>query len=543
MNFSNFDPTLFTLTLMIIFSIFVLFLDDKVLLNIKKNQGSTYLTNTLSKNSFFSILFFLLLFLAIGYQGQYLNFETIDSDVHTYLLVGNDVLNGYLPYENEWDDKGPLLYIFYSILIFASAKNLIIFKILCDVIVFLISFTIAKISYLISKTNKQSNAIFSSFLFILLLSPPWGSVEYSEIFALLFLSLSIYIFLKREDNKKFIWLSGLIYGFATLVNQGSGVFLLLFIFAVYKSKRISDFKFFIFGISIPHIFMTVIYAFRGLLDIYFTTLFVIPVKYSSQNFDFLYEFSVFLREIFYFNPFLYSIIIFLVVISIFKIKELTTISYKELFPYLGILLSFVFFYLGSTGYKHHLIFLIFFLSIIPLSLEKNNKSYRWIFVVLYISSFLFLGINSFQKTYHNLNNLDEIYSNYPLKQLALEIESRFEGEYNIFAIDHSLVLFYLDKENEAYIIHPTNYLEPSIYNELLKIKKIVPNELSVQISKKPNIVLCSQEIRWLLEEVNCEVTDFFKGYSKLTTDYYFDNQNRTYYKDPYRTIDLYINNK
>jgi len=161
---------------------------------------------------------------------------------------------------------------------------------------------------------------------------------------------------------------------------------------------------------------------------------------------------------------------------------------------------------------------------------------------LYISSFLFLGINSFQKTYHNLNNLDEIYSNYPLKQLALEIESRFEGEYNIFAIDHSLVLFYLDKENEAYIIHPTNYLEPSIYNELLKIKKIVPNELSVQISKKPNIVLCSQEIRWLLEEVNCEVTDFFKGYSKLTTDYYFDNQNRTYYKDPYRTIDLYINN-
>ena len=102
------------------------------------------------------------------------------------------------------------------------------------------------------------------------------------------------------------------------------------------------------------------------------------------------------------------------------------------------------------------------------------------------------------------------------------------------------MLFYLDKKNESYIIHPTNYAEPSIFNELVKIGKIVPEELPLQISKKPNVVICSQEIRELLVDVNCEVTDFYQGYEKIDTVLFFSNSKRTFYKDPYRSIDLYI---
>ncbi len=539
----NLDPTLFTLTIMITTSFFVLFIDDKVILSFVKKTNKFYFKKDLSDNSYFLILFFILFILTTGYQGQYLNYETIDSDIHTYLVVGNDVLSGHLPYENEWDDKGPFLYIFYALLIFVSNKNLIIFKILCNVLVLLIAFTVAKISFLVNKNNKKSQALFSSTLFVLLLSPPWGSVEYSEIFALLFLSVSIYILLKNLNDRIFILLSGIIYGVATLINQGSGVFFLLFIYFIYQSKKLFNLNFFILGIGIPHLITLGLYASRDLLDIYFATLFIIPIKYSSQNFNLIYEFNVYLRETFYFDPFLYSIIILLLVISVFKIKEFKNFSFYEFFPYFGIFLSFIFFYLGSTGYKHHLIFLMFFLSLIPIKLIKNKKSFGWIFIIFFLLSFTFLGIKSLSKSFENLNNLDEVYANYPLRQLSVEIENEFSDKYSIFGVDHTLILFYLDKENEGYIIHPTNYLEPAIFNELLRLDKILTNELSFQISKKPNVVLCSQEIRWLLEEVNCEVTDFYQGYRKIDTEIYFDNPNRTFYKDPYRTIDLYINSK
>lgn len=541
MIFINTDPTLFTLTVVLLASIFVLFLDDKKILYFKKDKfNSKY---NLDDKSYFFVIFLILFFLVIGYQGQYLNFETIDSDVHTYLLVGNDVLNGFLPYENEWDDKGPFLYFFYAILIFISNKNLIIFKILCDLLVLFIAFTISKISFLINKENKRAQALFSPILFVLLLSPPWGSVEYSEIFALVFLSLSLYILIKNSTNKIFILISGIIFGISTLINQGSGVFFILFALLLNQSKILSGFKFFISGISFPHLITLGLYASKDLLDVYFVTLLSIPIKYSSQDFNLIYEFNVYLRETFYFDPFIYSMIVLLIVISIFKIKEIKYFTVYDFIPYIGILLSLLFFYLGSTGYKHHLIFLLFFLSLLPLGFLKTKKSFGWVFVLLFSLSFGFIGVNSVSKAYSNIYNLEEVYSHYPLKQLSTEIKEEFNEEYSIFAIDHTLVLFYLNKENESYIIHPTNYLEPAIFNELTRIGKVVENELSFQIEQKPNIILCSQEIRWLLEEVNCEVTDFFKGYKKINTEIYFDNLNRTFYKDPYRTVDLYINNE
>jgi len=539
----NLDPNLFTLFLITTFVLYVFYFDEIKLSNFISSKTSIQYKNDLSQKTNLVVIFFIQFVFVVLYQGQYLSYETIDSDIHTYLLVGNDVLNGNLPYENQWDDKGPLLYIIYSILIFISNKNLVIFKILCDVIVLIIAFLIANISLIINKTNKISHALFNSILFITLLSQPWGSAEYSEIFALLFLSLSIFIFLKHQNNLGFVFASGIAFGITTLTNQGSGVFLFLFLFLIYQSKKLAHLNLFILGISIPHVIMLGLYASRNLLDIYFSTLFFIPINYSSQRFDFVYEFSVYLRETLYFDPFLYSIIILLFVISIFKLIQFKNLSFYEFIPYIGIILSLIFFFLGSTGYKHHLIFFLFFLSLIPLSLNRSKKSFRWIFVLFILFSFLFFGNKSIHKSLYNFYNLEEIYANYPLRQLAQEIENEFENDFNIFALDHTLVLFYLNLENEGYIIHPTNYLEPSIINQLIKVEKIQENELSFQISQKPNVVICSQEIRSLIEEVNCEVTDFYKGYRKINTDKYFENNYRTYYDDPYRTIDLYINNQ
>ena len=536
---SDLNPQFFTLGAVVFSILVILFVDDKKFSTIVSKSNSVFLKKVSdidSGENYFRNLFLFLTLLTIILQGQYLDFETIDADIHTYLLVGNDVLNGFLPYESQWDDKGPIFYIFYALLIFLSNKNLVIFKILCDLLLLLIAFGIAKIIHAKNEDKKKVQAFVGSSLFVLLLSTPWGSVEYSELFCLFFMCPSFYLIIKNNSNKKDIFFSGVLYGLSTLVNQGSAVFVIVFIYLIYKLNKISNFSKFFSGFFAPHVIIFTLYAVRNLLDIYFSTLVTIPLKYSQQSFNLINELIVFFRETLFYNPFLYLVIIFLIILSTFKIKKINF----DLFPYIGIFLSLIFFFLGSAGYKHHLIFFMFFICLVPISNTHNKKSYYWVVLVLLISSIASLTPESSKKSFSNLIDIETTYSNYPLRNLAIEIDKQFDTNFTIFSLDHSLVLFYLDKKNESYIIHPTNYAEPSIFNELVKIGKIVPEELPLQISKKPNVVICSQEIRELLVDVNCEVTDFYQGYEKIDTVLFFSNSKRTFYKDPYRSIDLYI---
>ena len=536
---SDLNPQLFTLGAVAFSILVILFIDDKRVSAIVSKSNSVFLKKLSHIDGgeyYFGKLFVFLTLLTIILQGQYLDFETIDADVHTYLLVGNDVLNGFLPYENQWDDKGPIFYIFYALLIFISNKNLVIFKILCDFLLLFIAFGIAKVIYIYNSGQRKVQAFVGSSFFVLHLSTPWGSVEYSELFCLFFMCPSFYLIIKNDSNKWDIFFSGFLYGLSTLVNQGSGVFVFVFIYLIYKLNKLSNFGKFVSGLTAPHIIIFTLYAVRNLLDIYFSTLVTIPLKYSQQSFNLVNELVVFFRETLFYNPFLYLVVIFLIILSVFQIKKINF----DLFPYIGIFLSLVFFFLGSAGYKHHLIFFLFFICLIPVSNANNNKSYYWIVVVFLISSIAYLTPESSKKSFSNLINIEKTYSNYPLRILANEIDKQFDTNFTIFSLDHSLILFYLDKKNESYIIHPTNYAEPSIFDELIRVGKVVPNELPLQISRKPNVVLCSQEIREILIDVNCEVTDFYEGYKKIDTNLFFSNSKRTFYKDPYRSIDLYI---
>ena len=81
---------------------------------------------------------FSLFIVTIISQNTHLNYETIDWDTNSYLVASLDILNGYLPYENSWESKQPLLYYIYAFLITISQADLIIFKLLNDLLLFII---------------------------------------------------------------------------------------------------------------------------------------------------------------------------------------------------------------------------------------------------------------------------------------------------------------------------------------------------------------------------------------------------------------------
>ena len=72
-------------------------------------------------------------------QNYYLNYETITWDVASYLVASQEINQGYLPFETQWESKGPLfMYLFNAVSIIAG-KNYLYFRLYNDVLIFLIT--------------------------------------------------------------------------------------------------------------------------------------------------------------------------------------------------------------------------------------------------------------------------------------------------------------------------------------------------------------------------------------------------------------------
>lgn len=137
-------------------------------------------------NSFTKIFIpFFLLFLTLLTQNAYLNFEVIDHDVSTSIVIANDIFNGLLPYENSWDDKQPLFYFFNFILLLFVNKNFVLYKVIFDIFIFLNAYFLFII---ITKRYRQEiyKGLFASTTYLFILSQPWSNAEYSEIMSCTF---------------------------------------------------------------------------------------------------------------------------------------------------------------------------------------------------------------------------------------------------------------------------------------------------------------------------------------------------------------------
>ena len=121
-------------------------------------------------------------------------------------------------------------------------------------------------------------------------------------------------------------------------------------------------------------------------------------------------------------------------------------------------------------------------------------------------------------------------------------------DYDILALDHVLILYYLNKPNFSYIVHPSNHNEEYIVKELLRIERIKTNELnhvSYLIEKEPEVILCNSKIISngevkKIDFYNCAVDDYKKNYKRIDTSIYRYDENLNYYFDPYKEISLFI---
>lgn len=489
-----------------------------------------------------------LTFFAILSQNIYLNFETIDWDVASYLVASQDIANGNVPNQYQWESKGPVLFYFYYLLMLFAGKNFLIFKLLNDLILIVITIFLYLTIYELSNKNKLKS-IFTSLLFLVLMSQSWAVGEYSEIYSLFFISCASYLMVaKISDRYKYIYI-GTLLALSTLVNQGTILFalpILHYIFLDTQGMNLKNglIKFITPGIII-HLLFLLYYSYHSILDIYITTYIQIPLGYIQSNYANLYELKVFFRSFYEsYHPIYFA----LLSILIFLIMQLFTLS-SRLSNYVNdwiitfLITSVIFYYVGSHNYYHHLIFFLFAISLSIIKIPNSQSLLIYSFIS--IASILLI-IQDGNQTVYNLKNTESLFEDYPLRKLSQEIDMQFQNDYTVLALDHTLILYYLDKPNYTYIIHPSNHAEDYIVKTLASLGKINENYLEeILLYQDPDVILCSA--RMIVKGnptnntlFNCAVDDYRKEYIKLDTTKYEQNLNLSYYIDPYREINVYI---
>ena len=274
--------------------------------------------------------------------------------------------------------------------------------------------------------------------------------------------------------------------------------------------------------------------------------------YNQCHLSSFYELFVFSRELLEFNFFLYFTLLSLLVITFLNYLKPLTFKIRRIvfdFENLNIFFGLLFYFVGSHNYYHHLTFLMLYLTFLVPKLQFLDQK-QFVYIGIFISS-ISIFQNSFKDSLNNLSNIEIIQQDYPLYKLSQEIDSYFTQDYEVLAFDYNLILYYLDKPNFSYIVHPSNHFEEFIVSVLSDLNRIDKNYISVLIEKEPDVIICNPRliIRGVPTEIskisslfNCEVSDYNKKYTKIDTSRYTYDESLNYYFDPYREINVFIKN-
>lgn len=516
------------------------------------------------KNLKFSkiIIYLTFLLIILIFQNKFLNYETITWDVSSYLVATNDISLGNLPFTNQWESKGPLLIYFYKFISYLSFGSYTTFKIFNDILLWIISIILFNIIY--QKSENIYTSTISVLFFEILFSIEWFVSEFSELYCLFFLAFAQFVFVTKNNTKLNNFIIGFLLSLSTLINQGSVIFIIPYLIIFYLNNREFNKRYlgpFFLGLFVPHVFFICLYYFNSLIEIYFINYFIIPLKYTGESLSSFYEIRVFLREIYNINFFIYFCLIGLIYLFLkeniiyFIKKPIKLISDID---YLNLITALFYYFIAGHNFYHHFIYFIFFTTFLIVKIIKTqNILFIYSSVLL---SFIFVLFSYSLISINNLRNIAQIESNYPLKQLATEIDNYFnEDEYTVLALDYVLVLYYLDKPNYSYIVHPTNHYQEYITETLINFNKIEQNHIVKLINSKPDVLICnlrgidsggkviSYDPSNFGSEIDenssniCELDKIFKGdYIKIGTENFKNNESLSFYKDPYKEMNVYI---
>lgn len=180
--------------------------------------------------NFSKFLFFLCLSFLIRFPFFFRDY--IDRDESTFILLGQSLVDGHLPYTQLWDLKPPFIFFLLGTVIALFGKSFMAIRITAVLVVA----SQALVTYLIAlRFGPKKPALFAGILTVYLCSL-FGSVQglMSEHVSTLFFMFGIYILLRSQKNQALLY-AGIVLG-CSLMTKSNTVYALglLFLFQLFR---------------------------------------------------------------------------------------------------------------------------------------------------------------------------------------------------------------------------------------------------------------------------------------------------------------------
>jgi hypothetical protein len=473
------------------FFIFLFFYFYYLLEHIETIQKSKIHSLFILKNPYLAITIFGVVVLLTQFSTHH--YETLNWDINVFITASLDIGRGFLPYENHFENKPPLLFFIYFLISTFSNGSLLILKVINDLVLWFC----AIILYLIFKEKNYDGptTIFGPIFFIILMSSTDFHSGYSELYSVLMLGISYLILCRFTQNSTYL-IAGIFFGLSTLVNLGSALYLLGYLVYIYTiSKNRNSIFYFIIGFSVPHLIFILLYFFKDLLELYLNIMILAPLKYSGGDLDFFHELGVILVKVSGDSVFTFISIIFLITIYVYSLNK-NKLNQNKMkisnYPDLVIIMTgLIIYFLNGKGYEHHLIFFAFFFPLI-ISFIQNKKTSLLLSIFIFISLFSTISIHATQSI-TNIRNFQNLEQNYPIKKISKELNIKSYESPSFFILDNTLFIYYLDAVSVEYISHPALLYEDGLMDILSKFELTDSNFLITNLNKKPDFIICSEK--------------------------------------------------
>jgi hypothetical protein len=258
---------------------------------------------------------------------------------------------------------------------------------------------------------------------------------------------------------------------------------------LYENNKYKKIFNLLIGFGIIHLILLGIYAVNGSLSDYLMAMVQIPLSYGATEFSLFSSLTIFLTSFIKYNLLIYTLILFSISLSIHIILKMVRenkLMFENSELIFLIFFGLMFFNLAGKGYYHHLIFLLYFLSLSFIFLRdtKINKGIV-VFFILVITGFTISEFTEY--SLNNIKNFLTLEEEYPIKKVSNEIILHNYKYDEIFSTNHILLLYYLDKPNTSYVVHPALYDYEEITSVLIENNKIKDNEIVFQLDRLPQI--------------------------------------------------------
>jgi 4-amino-4-deoxy-L-arabinose transferase-like glycosyltransferase len=435
----------------------------------------------------------------------------IDWDEGTQVLMGQSILDGYLPYIELWDNKPPLSFAFYALACAVSGKDLVVIRLAGTLCVVVTAFFV----YLTGgRLWNRGTGMIAAVLCIAAMSLlQSGQATMPEHVLLVPLVGALYLLISREMSVRTMFVVGVLMATATLVRQNIGYVVIvvgLYILVVAVRSPMNAARL-IAAYSVGGILVIgttwIPYGLAGQQDIWWKSVITAPLAYSDSQYSVFKSLLVEAKyayrvEVRWLNAFVW----------LSAVGSLTTVLLR--WRSSGDLerrgITFLLLFMAGTGFgilksggarEHYMIQLAPFAALLAASLiHQLPRMLQW-FSVLLIGAIILISIKPVFSEYKTIVSralAGEHLRHGSAYEIAAYLRRENKSRRPVYLLtDDHIAYWLLDSYPPTNITHPSNIAKPYLLEAVIGKDASAEEELRKVFRKSPEFVVTEVDIWYL----------------------------------------------